>query len=181
MENPKEFQDSTSNLTNTETELNSTQQGFIKAITRLVRSIKRANYHIQLLNTALEKKTLPRGLIPKISPKIPDTPGRFIIRWEGFQQQTGIQFTETLRDYWIDRTKKLNEELDPIKNKVRPETSPTQWNKIQDIIKSISRETLQDLKRKKSTIKLDQSKQTQWQKDKTPEKVLKGPSPTSST
>ena len=31
-----EFQDSTSNLTNTETELNSTQQGHIKAITKLV-------------------------------------------------------------------------------------------------------------------------------------------------
>ena len=160
MDNPKEFQDSKSNLNNTETELNSTQQGFIKAITKLVRSIERANHHKQLLNTALEKKTPPRGLIPKISPKIPDTPGRFIIRWEGIQQQTGIQLTETLRDYWLDRSKKLNEELDPIKNKVRLETSPTQWNKIQEIIESISRETLQDLKRKKSTVKLDQNKQT---------------------
>ena len=65
MDNPEEFQDSTSNLTNTETELNSTQQGFIKAITKLVRSIERANHYIQLLNTALEKKTPPRGLIPK--------------------------------------------------------------------------------------------------------------------
>ena len=138
MDNPEEFQDSTSNLTNTETELNSTQQGFIKAITKLVRSIERANHHIQLLNTALEKKTPPRGLIPKISPKIP---GRSISRWKGIQQQTGIQLTETLRDYWIDRSKKLNEELDPIKNKVRLETSPTQWNKIQEIIESISRET----------------------------------------
>ena len=80
MDNPEEFQDSTSNLTNTETELNSTQQGYIKAITKLVRSIKRANHHIQLLNTALEKKTPPRGLIPKVRSKIPDTPGKFIIK-----------------------------------------------------------------------------------------------------
>ena len=65
MDNPEEFQDSTSNLTNTETELNSQQQGYIKAITKLVRSTERANHHIQLLNSALEKKTPPRGLIQK--------------------------------------------------------------------------------------------------------------------
>ena len=84
MDNPDEFQDSTSNLSNTETEFNSTQQGYIKATTKLVRSIERDNHHIQLLNTAIDKKTPPRGLIPKISPKIPDTPGKFI-KWERIQ------------------------------------------------------------------------------------------------
>ena len=80
MDNPDEFQDSTSNLSNTETELNSTQQGYIKAITKLVRSIETANHHIQRLKTAIDKKMPPRALIPKISPKIQDTPGKFIIK-----------------------------------------------------------------------------------------------------
>ena len=71
VDNPEEFQDSTSNLTNTETELNSTQQGFIKAITELVRSIERANHHIQLLNTALEKKTPPKRTHTKNQSKDP--------------------------------------------------------------------------------------------------------------
>ena len=62
----EEFQDSTTNISNTETELNNTQQGYIKAITKLVRSIERANHYIQLLTTAIDKKKLPRGLIPKI-------------------------------------------------------------------------------------------------------------------
>ena len=110
MDNPDEFHDSTSNLCNTETELNSTQQEYIKAITKLVRSTERANHHIQLLNTAIDKKTPPRGLIPSISPKIPDTPGKFIIKWEGIQQETGLHLTETLRDYWIDKANKLSEE-----------------------------------------------------------------------
>ena len=57
MDSSEEFQDSTSNLTNTETDLNSTQQGYIKAITKLVRSIERSNHHIQLLKTTIEKKT----------------------------------------------------------------------------------------------------------------------------
>ena len=114
MDNSEEFQDSTSNLTNAEIKLNSTQKGYIKAITKLVRSIERANHHIQLLNTAIDKKTTPKGLIPKISPKIPDTPGNFIIKWEGIQQETELHLTKTLRDYWIGRAQKLSEELDPI-------------------------------------------------------------------
>ena len=160
----KEFQDSTSSLTNTEADLNSTQQGYIKAITKLVRSKERANHHIQLLKIAIDKKTSPRGLIPKISPKIPDTPGNFIIKWEGIQQETELHLTETLKDYWTERANKLTEELEPIKNKVWLETSPSQWNKIQGIIGNISRETSQDLKRKKSTVRLDQSKPTPQQK-----------------
>ena len=88
MDNPEKCQDSMSNLSYTETELNSTQQGYSKAITKLARSIERANHHIQLLNTANDMKTPPRGLIPKISPKIPDTPGKFIIKWNGIQQET---------------------------------------------------------------------------------------------
>ena len=115
----EEFQDSTSNLTNTEAELNSIQQGYIKAITKLVRSIERANCHIQLLTTAIDKKKPPRGLNPKISPMLPDTPGKFIIKWEGIQQEIGLNFTQVLREYWIDRSHKLSEELDPIKNKAR--------------------------------------------------------------
>ena len=176
----EEFQDSTSSLTNTETELNSTQQGYIKAITKLVRSIIRANHHIQLLKTAIDKKTPPRGLIPKISPKIPDTPRNFIIKWEGIQQ-TGLQLTETLKEYWIDRAKKLTEELEPIKNKVRLETPPAQWNKIQSIIENISRETSQDLKRKKSTVRLEQSKPIPQQKRQNTRGGSRGPSPISST
>ena len=52
------------------------------------------------------------------------------MKWEGIQQEIGLHLTETLRDYWIDRANKLSEELDPIKNKVRLETSPAQWNKM---------------------------------------------------
>ena len=71
----------------------------------------------------------------------------------------GLHLTETLREYWIDRSNKISEELDPIKNKARLETSPAQWTKIQDIIDNISRETTQELKRKKTTVKIDQGPQ----------------------
>ena len=94
-----------------------------------------------------------------MSPKIQDTPGKSIIKWEGIQQERGLHLTQALREYCIDRSNKLSEELDPIKNKARLETSTAQWTKIQEIIDNISRETTQELKRKKSTIKIDQDHQ----------------------
>ena len=47
-QNLEEFQDSTSNVTNTEAVSNSTQQGHITAITKLVRSIERADHQVHL-------------------------------------------------------------------------------------------------------------------------------------
>ena len=114
--------------------------------------------------------------IPKISPKIPDTPGKFIIKWEGIQQETGLHFTNALKEYWIDRSNKLSEELDPNKKKARLETSPTQRTRIQEIIDNISSETTQKLKRKKSTIKIDQDPQgPQLQKRQNTRESPKGP------
>ena len=100
---PEKFQDSTYNLTNAETKLNSTQQDYIKAITKLVS----------------DKKKPSRGPIPKISLKIPETQGKFILKWEGIQQETGLNLAQALREYWINRSHKLSEELDPIKNRAR--------------------------------------------------------------
>ena len=68
------------------------------------------------------------------------------------------------KDYWIDRANKLSEELDPIKNKVRLETSPTQWNKIQEIIENISKDHIRLEKKEHSENKL---RQTNTTKEKT--------------
>ena len=100
----------------------------------------------------------------------------------GIQQDTGLHLTETLREYWIDRANKLSEKLDPIKNKARLETSIAQWTKMRDIIDNISRETTQELKRKKSTVKIDQGQQAQQlQKRQNTREGSRGPSPTTSS
>ena len=62
-------------------QLDSTLQGHLKALTILTRGIERANHHSQLLQKAIDTKRPPRGLIPKLSPKIPDTPGSFTVKW----------------------------------------------------------------------------------------------------
>ena len=78
--NTEEFQDTNTDVINNEEDLTSHLQGYIKAITTLVRSVERANHHIKLLTTAIEKKKPPRGLTPLVNPRIPDTPAWFIIK-----------------------------------------------------------------------------------------------------
>ena len=78
--NTDEYQEESTNLSNIGTDLYSTVQGHITAITKLLRSKERANHYIELLTTALDKKRPTRGLIPKIIPKIPDTPSSFIMK-----------------------------------------------------------------------------------------------------
>ena len=60
-------------------QIESSLQGHLKALTKLTRGIERANQHSQLLQTAIDTKRPPKGLIPKVSPKISDTPGSFTV------------------------------------------------------------------------------------------------------
>ena len=55
----------------------------------------------------MDSKRPPKGLIPKVTPKITDSSGTFTIEWEDSLQKTGLILTEKLRDYWKERAKSL--------------------------------------------------------------------------
>ena len=74
-------------------QLDSTLHSHLKALTKLTRGIERANHHSQLLQIAIDTKRPPRGLIPKVNPKIPDTPGSFTVEWEKSLQESGLVLT----------------------------------------------------------------------------------------
>ena len=69
-------------LTRVRVELDSSLQGHLKALSKLTRGIERANYHTELLQSSIDSRRPPRGLIPKVTPRIPDTPGTFTIEWK---------------------------------------------------------------------------------------------------
>ena len=131
-------------------QLDSTLQGHLKALTKLTRGIERANYHSQLLQTAIDTKRPPRGLIPKVSPKIPDTPGSFTVEWENSLQEAGLVLTKNLQDYWTNRVTRLEVEYSPIYNTLKSLSTQEQWNTIEDILEQTARETQLELKRKKT-------------------------------
>ena len=131
-------------------QLDSLLQGHLKALTKLTTGIERANHHSQLLQIAIDTKRPLRGLIPKVNPKIPDTPGSFTIEWENALQEAGLVLTKNLQDYWTNRVTRLEAEYSPIYNNLKSISTQEQWNTIEDILEQTSRETQQELKRKKS-------------------------------
>ena len=131
-------------------QLDSTLQGHLKALTKLTRGIERANHHSQLLQIAIDTKRLPRGLIAKVSPKIADTPGSFTVEWENSLQEAGLVLTKKLQDYWTNRVTRLETEYSPIYNNLKSVSTQEQWNTVEDILEQTSRETQQELKRKKT-------------------------------
>ena len=128
-------------------QLDSSLQGHLKAITKLTRGIERANHHSQLLQLAIDTKRPARGLIPKVSPKIPDTPGSFTVQWENSLQEAGLVLTKKLQDYWTNTVTKLEAEYSPIYN-LKSISTQEQCNTIEDIVEQTSRETQQELKKK---------------------------------
>ena len=88
------FQDTSTRLINNETDLNSAQQGYIKAINKIVRSTESLST-LKATKQCNWERVPPRALIPKLTPKIPDTPALFIIREASIQQSTAIELTET--------------------------------------------------------------------------------------
>ena len=137
-------------LTRVRVELDSFLQGHLKALSKLTRGIERANYHTELLQSSIDSRGPPRGLIPKVMPRIPDTPGTFTIEWEDPLQKAGLILTEKLRDYWGDRSSRLEKEYSPILNNLKSLSNQDQWSTVEDILEQIARETQQELKRKKS-------------------------------
>ena len=130
-------------------QLDSSLQGHLKALTKLTRGIERANHHSQLLQIAIDTNRSPRGLIPKVSPKIPDTPGTCTGECENSLQEAELVLTKKLQDYWTNRVTRLEAEYSPIYNNLKSISTGEQWNTIEETLEQTSRETQQELKRKK--------------------------------
>ena len=93
-------------------QLDSSLQGYLRAATKLTRNLEKANQHTQLLHTAIVINKPPRGLIPKITPRILDTSTQFIINWENTLQDTAITLTKQLKSYWEERALEVQKQLE---------------------------------------------------------------------
>ena len=111
-------------------------------------------------------------MIPKATPRIPDTPGTFTIEWEDSLQKAGLILTEKLRDYWKDISRRLEQEYSPILTNLKSLINQDQWNTVEDILEQIAREIQQELKKKKpaqqvATTNYQEMKLPYYQKDYT--------------
>jgi hypothetical protein len=60
---------------------------------KLTRQHEKASHHVELLSEAKRTDRPPRGLIPKIAPRLPDTSSIFLLDWQRILYDTAIQLT----------------------------------------------------------------------------------------
>jgi hypothetical protein len=128
---------------------NSKSQAYIKALIKLTRQSKKAIHHIELLQKAIDTERPPRGLIPRVNPRLPDTPIAFLLEWEEELHRSGLAFTQQLKNYWTNRKQSIDKDFEPVYTKLESLLSPAQWQKAKEILEEQGRETEIDLQRKK--------------------------------
>ena len=137
-------------------------------LSKLTRGIDRANHHTQLLQTPIDSKRLQRGLIPKVTLKIPDSPGTFTIQWVDSLHNAGLILTEKLRDYLQERAKRLESEYSQISTNLKnlKQSGLMEHNRWYFGTNSQGNKTRTEEKETKAAgyTKKQHSKQSSWQK-----------------
>jgi hypothetical protein len=124
-------------------------QAHLKVLIKLRRQKEKTNHHITLLTEALNNQRPPRGLIPRINPRLPDTSATFTLAWEEILHATGIQLTQKLQEYWSERAITIQEETRKIDTSLKNIADKDQCLEVEGILEEISRATVMDLKRKR--------------------------------
>jgi hypothetical protein len=124
-------------------------QAHLKVLIKLTRQKEKATHHIEVLAEATQLNRPPRGLVPRINARLPDTSATFTLDWEEILHQTGLKLTHKLLEFWTLRQIKIQEELKRIETSLKTIADTAQCKEIQTILDDIARTTIMDLKRRK--------------------------------
>jgi hypothetical protein len=93
--------------------------------------LRRQNLKADLLSKATEDKNPPRGLTPRINPKLPNPKSTWFIQWEEHQYQAGLSNTQMLVNYWTGRKKELAADLQTTTKLLEKDLDPEQKEEVQ--------------------------------------------------
>jgi hypothetical protein len=133
---------------------------------RLTRQEQKALHHIEILSEAIANNRPPRGLVPRITPRLPDTTGTFTLSWETILHNTGLELTRKLEEYWAARQIKIFGEIDIIRKSLEKIADIKQCREIDGIIEEVKNNTKMDLRRKKPDQRVDRTQSRQFQQVK---------------
>jgi hypothetical protein len=125
-------------------------QSYLRVLIKITRQITKSRHHINLLTVAIEENRPPRGLTPRINPRLPDSPIDFILDWEENLQLTAIILTKKLLSYWTKRLTTLEYEKTKLETIIQTDSTTAQCRKIQEILEQVTRDVETDLNRKKT-------------------------------
>ena len=124
-------------------------QAHIKALVKLTRQQTKAQHHIEILTIAIDKEHPPKGLVPRVTLKIPNITAQFLINWEEELHRCSIKLTKQLLRYWQERLTELQTEIAMLDKKLIEKTTGEQALKVNDILQEVVEATKQEIKRKK--------------------------------
>ena len=137
----------------------------LTVLIKQTRTKTKAEHHIKILDESLKKKTPPRGLRPKITPRIPNSKtADFIINWERTLNNCALELTSHLKDSWITTSETASTETEKINQRlIEANTTQAEWTHIMNILEKIKKQTEEDLSKKGQKRQQKQEQQAQTQ------------------
>ena len=113
------------------------------------RSVVIANHHIEVLTTVIETRDPPRGLRPKVNPRIPDSKNiDFIIAWEEVTNTAALSYTRLLLENWEGTLKTSKANIENLESRINAlHSSVEEWTYIRETLNRIETQTKEELDR----------------------------------
>ena len=129
----------------------------------------KAEHHTKLLQESIDTQNPPRGLRPKITPRIPNSKtADFIIDWEEATNKCALSYTSILKDHWKKACITAQEEVEKIRERLlKLNTTQAEWNHIDEILEKIKRTTEEDLQKRETRPRRNQRDPAQIQVQET--------------
>ena len=135
----------------------------LTCLIKQTRSLVKSSHHIELLQTAIINRDPPRGLRPKVNPRIPDSKRiDFIIEWEEVTNTAALNYTKLLLKQWEFTRKTSIENTENLESRIKAlNANEEEWIYIKETLTKIEQQTKEDLEKK--TVRRTPSRQTQIQ------------------
>ena len=114
------------------------------------RSEIKVTHHIEILQEAVLTRNPPRGLRPRINPRIPDNKQiDFLIEWDQVTTEAAISYTKLLLKDWETVLRTSSENIKNIETRINNQGANTEeWKKIKGTIEKVRLQTIEDLEKK---------------------------------
>ena len=121
----------------------------LTCLIKQTRSVVKASHHIEVLTTAIETRDPPRGLRPKVNPRIPDSKNiDFIIKWEEVTNTAALNYTKLLLENWEGTLKTSKANIENLESRINSlHSSVEEWTYIRETLTRIETQTKEDLNR----------------------------------
>ena len=86
--------------------------------------LTRTNHHINYLKGCQQTKSILKSLRTNLTPQVPIVSSTLHLKWEEAQLNFGLLLTSILLEYWENRKKSIDDEIEIIMSIIKKNTHP---------------------------------------------------------